>query len=74
MKEKDDTLGAHLWVDNYTDNLYSYAFKRVKDEDMARDLVQETFLAGLENSSSFEGRSSVLTWLTTILRNKIFFL
>jgi len=68
---KKESLDARAWVDQYADYLYNYAMKRVRDEDLAKDLVQETFLAGLEKLDSFEGRSNVLTWLTAILRNKI---
>ncbi|MEP6713083.1 MAG: sigma-70 family RNA polymerase sigma factor [Ferruginibacter sp.] len=68
-----DTVKAepHLWIDNYADYLYSYAMYRIKDEEMARDLVQETFLAALEKTDQFEGRSSEKTWLTAILKYKI---
>ena len=31
------------WVVNYADYLYSYACTRIDDNDIARDLVQETF-------------------------------
>lgn len=34
--------------------------------------MQETFLAALESFSSFKNKSSFKTWLTSILRNKIF--
>jgi RNA polymerase sigma-70 factor (TIGR02943 family) len=61
----------HRWVDNYADYLYTYAIARINDEEVARDLVQETFLAALERLNSFEGRSSERTWLTAILKNKI---
>lgn len=61
----------HNWVQAHADYLYSYTRARVSDEEQARDLVQETFLAGLEKISTFEGRSSERTWLTAILRNKI---
>ncbi|RYE54591.1 MAG: sigma-70 family RNA polymerase sigma factor [Sphingobacteriales bacterium] len=59
------------WVVNYADYLYSYAIRRIEDEEMARDLVQETFLAALERLHGFEGRSTERTWLTSILKNKI---
>ncbi|MEO7311989.1 MAG: sigma-70 family RNA polymerase sigma factor [Chitinophagaceae bacterium] len=61
----------HLWVDAYADYLYSYAMCRIKDEELARDLVQETFLAALEKADKFGGRSSEKTWLTAILKYKI---
>ena len=59
------------WVANYADYLYNYAITRINDEEVARDLVQETFLAALEGLSNFEGRSTERTWLTAILKNKI---
>jgi RNA polymerase sigma-70 factor (ECF subfamily) len=64
-------LNPHLWVNKYADYLYSYAMTRINDQDLARDLVQETFLGALEQKENFEGRSSEKTWLTAILRNKI---
>jgi RNA polymerase sigma-70 factor (TIGR02943 family) len=39
--------------------------------DLAKDLVQETFLAALERVDQFEGRSSERTWLMAILKNKV---
>ncbi|WP_254070784.1 sigma-70 family RNA polymerase sigma factor [Pedobacter sp. L105] len=60
------------WVNTYADYLYLFAIKRISDEDQARDLVQETFLAALQSMHKFEGKSSERTWLTAILKNKIY--
>ncbi|MFA6084702.1 sigma-70 family RNA polymerase sigma factor [Mucilaginibacter sp.] len=65
------SLNAKLWVSRYADYLYSFAIARLNDEELARDLVQETFLAGLEKLEAFQGKSSERTWLTAILKNKI---
>ena len=64
-------LNPHLWVNTHADYLYSFAISRLNDEEQARDLVQDTFLAALERLASFEGKSSERTWLTAILKNKI---
>ncbi|WP_426330126.1 sigma-70 family RNA polymerase sigma factor [Pedobacter sp. R-06] len=64
-------LDPHQWVVKYADYLYGYTLVRINDEDLARDLVQETFLAALECKEKFGGRSSEKTWLTAILKNKI---
>jgi RNA polymerase sigma-70 factor (TIGR02943 family) len=61
----------HQWVEMYADYLYAYTITRIGDEEQARDLVQETFLAALERVDRFEGKSSERTWLTAILKNKI---
>ena len=65
-------VGPNFWVKNYADYLYIYACKRIDDNDLARDLVQETFLAALESWKKFDGRSSEKTWLTFIVENKMF--
>jgi RNA polymerase sigma-70 factor (TIGR02943 family) len=65
------TLDPRRWVTRYADYLYTYASFRINDEELARDLVQETFLAALERKGKFEGRCSEKTWLTAILKNKV---
>lgn len=64
-------LHPQSWVSKHADYLYSYALTRINDEEQARDLVQETFLAALEKAHKFEGRSSERTWLTAILKFKV---
>jgi RNA polymerase sigma-70 factor (ECF subfamily) len=59
------------WVDQHGDALFRYALLRVKDEHVAEDLVQETFLSALRAIDSFEGRSSLRTWLVGILKRKV---
>ena len=59
------------WVDLYGDRLYRYALARVRDPEVAEDLVQETFLAALKAKDSFKGRSSVFSWMTGILKHKL---
>jgi RNA polymerase sigma-70 factor (ECF subfamily) len=64
-------VNPRQWVSQHADFLYAFALVRVEDEELARDLVQETFLAALERLDRFEGRSSERTWLTAILKNKV---
>lgn len=52
-------------------SLFRYALKWVGREDLARDLVQETWAAAVSSADSFAGRSSLRTWLVSILRRKI---
>ncbi|GAB4262284.1 MAG: hypothetical protein Kow0092_12500 [Deferrisomatales bacterium] len=59
------------WVEQHADALFGYAMMRVGDPEVARDLVQEVFLAAVQASESFAGRSSARTWLTGILKHKI---
>lgn len=53
------------------DALFRYARRRVASDEIARDLVQETWLAALSAIDRFAGRASLKTWLTSILRRKI---
>lgn len=59
------------WLEQHGDKLFSFALARVKDRTLAEDLVQETLLSAVAARDSFEGRSQVSTWLTSILKNKI---
>ncbi len=60
-----------VWLKDHGDHLYGYAMYRLRDKHMAEDMVQETLLSAWKAFDKFEGRSSVKTWLTTILHNKI---
>jgi RNA polymerase sigma-70 factor (TIGR02943 family) len=60
------------WVDAYGDRLFRYALSRIRDERACEDLIQETLLAAFKSQDKFKGESSELTWMTGILRNKIF--
>lgn len=66
-----DTTNPREWVNLYSNMLYRYAFVRVSDQDVAKDLVQDTFLSALKSSESFRGESSEKNWLFKILKNKI---
>lgn len=59
------------WVERYGDPLFRVALARVGDRSVTEDLVQETFLAAWNGRESFDGRSSLGTWLVAILKRKI---
>ncbi len=59
------------WVDQHGDSLYRYALMRLRDRELAEDIVQETFLAALKARDRFAGQSSERTWLIGILKHKI---
>jgi RNA polymerase sigma-70 factor (ECF subfamily) len=60
------------WVDEHGDYLFRYAFLRVRNTVIAEELVQETFLAALQAGDRFSGHSTERTWLTGILKHKVF--
>lgn len=69
--QKIHILSPDLWIDNYADYLFNYTIVRVNDTDIAKDLVQETFFAGLKSAKNFQGKSTERTWLVSILKRKI---
>jgi RNA polymerase sigma-70 factor, ECF subfamily len=50
--------------------VYRWLLRLVHDEGVAEDLLSEVFLDVWRQAASFEGRSSVSTWLLAIARNK----
>lgn len=64
-------LRPEKWVDNYADYLFSFAVYRINQQEIAEDLVQETFLSAWKAINEFKGLASEKTWLTGILKNKI---
>ena len=71
MSQKEVTLEPNKWIDNYADYLFNYAVVRVNNSDLAKDLVQETFFAGLKSAKNFQGKSTERTWLVSILKRKV---
>jgi len=55
----------------YRPLLYRMALTQLKNVAAAEDATQETLLAAIEKAESFERRSSLRTWLFSILRFKI---
>lgn len=69
---RGDAGAAEEFLARHLDSLYEFVHHRVGgDRTRAEDLVQETFLAALQGVASFDGRSSLYTWLCGIARNKL---
>ena len=60
------------WPDQYRDYLLRFASFRLRDPQLAEDVVQETFLSALESADGQIPKDcSEKTWLTAILKHKI---
>lgn len=59
------------WVELYTSELFNWAFYKLSDEELAKDIVQDTFVAAAEKIKDFRGDSTPKTWLFSILNFKI---
>jgi RNA polymerase sigma factor (sigma-70 family) len=51
--------------------LYRDCVRAVRDADVARDLVQDTFIKVWQRCATFRGESDLLPWVRTILRRGI---
>jgi RNA polymerase sigma-70 factor (ECF subfamily) len=57
-------------VDIYSERVYRLALKILNDPQDAEDILQETFLKAMRALPSFEGRSSLSTWIYRIATNE----
>jgi RNA polymerase sigma-70 factor (ECF subfamily) len=71
MAVKKHLLFPDTWVDRYSNYLFNYTISRVNDREIAKDLISETFLAGLKSKDNFKGEATERTWLISILKRKI---
>ena len=65
-----DAAAFHDWVDRYGPALFRLARSLSGNRLDAEDLCQETFEAALRGFGRFDGRSSIKTWLTSILMRR----
>ncbi len=66
-----NNIDPNTWIDRYSDYLFNYTIVRIDDAEIAKDIVQETFFAGLKSMKNFKGEASERTWLISILKRKI---
>lgn len=69
LRQRDETAFTQL-VEQFHTSLVRLARLFVQDDSIAEELCQETWLAVLQGLDRFEGRSSLKTWIFTILTNK----
>jgi len=70
-KEITPGLEPDKWIERYSDYLYSFAYARLRKEEVAEDLVQDTFFSALRARDTFLNNASEKTWLISILKRKI---
>jgi RNA polymerase sigma-70 factor, ECF subfamily len=69
---RNDRKSAARLVAAHIDAVYAYARHRLSPHaDLVDDVVQDVFLAALKGLATFEGQSSLRTWLVAIARHKI---
>ena len=68
LRARDEAVFAAL-VDRHTPSMLRVARGYVASREIAEEVVQEAWIALLKGIDGFEGRSSVRTWLFTVLIN-----
>jgi RNA polymerase sigma-70 factor (ECF subfamily) len=65
-----DHQAFRVLVERYQGRVYGLALRVLRNEDAARDAVQDGFLKAYGSLDRFEGRSSFYTWLYRIVMNQ----
>lgn len=56
--------------EKYASKIYKYIYSLCKDNDIAEEILQDTFYNAIKNTDSFKENSSTYTWLCTIAKNR----
>lgn len=65
-----DESAFELLLERYQASMVNIALMYVRERAVAEDVVQETWVGVLQGLSRFEGRSSLKTWIFSILVNR----
>ncbi len=69
LQERNEKAISLLY-DNYGDTLYGVAYKVVRNDELAQDVLQESFVKIWKKSDSYDAsKAKLFTWLFRITRN-----
>jgi RNA polymerase sigma-70 factor (family 1) len=71
LSVNDKNKAFELAFNQYWQPLFRQAYKKIQSEEMAKDLVQEVFIALWDNFGKIDDRMQLLPYLYGILRNKV---
>ena len=70
LLEKGDQAAINLLYENYSDSLYGVILKITKNEELAQDALQESFVKIWKNAKKYDSsKAKLFTWLYRIARN-----
>ena len=70
LLRRDEGAFDEFFAD-YFPRLFRFAVLRVRDQDAAEDIVQNSLIAAMRTLGSWRGEASLFTWLCTICRREI---
>lgn len=71
VRQRDDQQLFNKLYLRHWELLYAIAWNRTKDEDVAKDIVQEVFISFWERRKNIIIRTTVRQYLTGILKNRL---
>ncbi len=67
---KGDKVAFEQLYDRYSAALYGMVIRMVKDEDVAKDVIQDSFIKIWKNASKYDPqKAKVFTWMYQVTRN-----
>ena len=66
-----DEAAFEEFFEGHFPGLYRFALARLKDPELARDIVQSAICKAIANLSSYRGEATLAAWLFTICRYEI---
>lgn len=66
-----DELAVEFWFRTYRPRLRKLALSKITQATVAQEIVQETFINCLQTLNLFQAKSSLLTWMQSVLRHEI---
>jgi RNA polymerase sigma-70 factor (family 1) len=70
LKENDHAAFAEIYR-RYAKDVYIHAYKKIKDRELAKDIVQDLFTALWNRRSEFELKTVFSAYLFTAVRNRV---
>lgn len=69
LKKGEESAYSYLY-DHYSAALYGFIFQVTTEQELAKDILQETFMKVFQKIDQYDaGRGGLYTWLTQIARN-----
>jgi len=67
--KEGDRAALSVLVKKYSNTVYNFAYKICRDQEKAKNTVQETFLSMVKSISQFNSQAKLSTWLYRIVAN-----
>lgn len=69
--KQGNPLAVEYWFKQYRLKLKKIALLKTPSSQVASEIVQETFISCLQTLNLFQGKSSLITWMQSVMRHEI---